>query len=58
MIREQVYTITEAAGLLRVNRATIRRWVRSGKLDAENIGGVVLLQKRQVDFIRRQRSLT
>ena len=55
MIREQVYTITEAARLLGVNRATIRRWVKAGKLDAENIGGVVLLQKSQVDFVRKQR---
>ena len=55
MIREHVYTITEAARLLGMNRATIRRWIKTGKLDAENIGGVVLLQKQQVDFILKQR---
>ncbi len=32
MIREQVYIITEAANLLGINRATIRRWIRAGKL--------------------------
>ena len=55
MIREQVYTITEAAKLLGVNRATIRRWIKANKLYAENIGSVVLLQKSQVHLISRQR---
>ena len=57
MIREQVYTITEAARLLGVNRVTIRRWIKTGKLNAENIGGVVLLQKSQVDFMEAVKEL-
>jgi excisionase family DNA binding protein len=55
MIREQVYTLTETSNILGVNRATIRRWIKGGKLDAENIGGVVLLPRQQVDSILKQR---
>jgi len=58
MIREQVYNITEAARLLGVNRATIRRWIKGGKLNGENIGGVVLLRKQRIDFIVKQRGQT
>lgn len=54
MIREQVYTLTEAARLLGVNRATIRRWIKVNKLNAENIGGVVLLPRQQVDFMLKR----
>ncbi len=55
MIREHVYTLTEAANLLDINRATVRRWIKSGKLDAENIGGVVLLPRQQIDFMLKKR---
>ncbi len=55
-IREQVYTLTEAASLLRVNRLTIRRWIQGGKLPAETIGGVVLLDRRAIDRLAMRRS--
>lgn len=53
-IAEHFYTLTEAANLLGVNRITIRRWVQSGKLTAQRIGSVVLIEKHQVDAIGQQ----
>ena len=57
MIREQVYTITETAKLLGVNRVTIRRWIKAGKLHAENIGGVVLIPKWEVELLKTKKGV-
>ena len=55
MIRENVYAITEASRVLGVNRITIRRWMQAGKLNGENIGGVVLLLRQDIEDIRDRR---
>ena len=55
-IREQVYTLTEAAELLGVNRLTVRRWIQAGKLSAETIGGVVLLDRKAIDELVKERA--
>ncbi|MAH49855.1 DNA-binding protein [Candidatus Pacearchaeota archaeon] len=55
MIREAVYTITEAAGELGVERHTIRRWIDSGKLPAETVGRVVLIPRWAVKNLQEQR---
>jgi excisionase family DNA binding protein len=52
MIRDQVYTLTEAAEVLGVNRVTIRRWIAAGKLEAETIGGVVLISRKVIDHLK------
>ncbi len=52
MISEKFYTLTEAAERLQVERHTIWRWVRSGKLAAQKAGGVVFIEKRLVDRLR------
>ena len=52
-IADHVYTLTEAAEQLDVNRVTIRRWVRAGKLTAQRIGRVVLVDKHQVDKLKK-----
>ena len=38
MSREQYQTVREVAGLLQVNEATVRRWIRDGELRAIDIG--------------------
>ncbi len=55
MIREKVYTLTESADKLGVNRLTIRRWIKSGKLEAERIGGVVLIERSIIDSLKTSR---
>ena len=52
MIRDKVYTLTEASQILGVNRITIRRWIQAGKLEAETIGGVVLIDRNAIDGLR------
>ncbi len=38
MIDDKLYTVTEAAALLRVNPFTIRRWLRDGRLCGFSMG--------------------
>jgi excisionase family DNA binding protein len=54
-IRERVYTLTETANLLEVNRLTVRRWIRAGRLVGETIGGVVLLDREAIDRMKIKR---
>ena len=55
MIREYVYTIEEAARLTGVNRSTVYRWLRAGKLPGEDIGGVVLIPRWAVEMVQAER---
>ena len=36
---EKQFTITEVAGMLKVNERTVRRWIKAGKIDAVPIPG-------------------
>ena len=45
MITENYVTKAEAATLLNVNRLTIWRWVRDGKLQAEKVGRELLIRR-------------
>ena len=55
MIREYVYTIEETADLMEVNRSTVYRWLRAGRLAGEDIGGVVLIPRWVVEMIKEER---
>ena len=57
-ITDYFYTMTEAAELLNVNRLTINRWVKEGKLDAQRVGRVTFIEKEQADELKRQRQAT
>ena len=50
-------TTGQAAAALWVNRLTIQRWVKSGKLSGERVGSVTLIPKVEVERLvaRRQR---
>ena len=50
-IRNTHMTLTEAAARLGVNRMTIRRWIKVGKLAAEEIGGVVLIERKEIERV-------
>ena len=39
LMTERVLKVSEAAELLRVPEATVRRWIREGKLRATMLGG-------------------
>ena len=55
MIRDYVYTIEETADLMEVNRSTVYRWLRAGRLPGEDIGGVVLIPRWAVEIIKEER---
>ena len=48
-IRDTYITLTDAAKKLAVHRITLRRWIRLGRLEAEEIGGVVLIKKADLE---------
>ncbi len=55
VIRDYVYTIEETADLMEVNRSTVYRWLRAGRLPGENIGGVVLIPRWAVEMVQAER---
>ena len=55
MIRDYVFTIQETADVLSVNRETVSRWLKAGRLSGESIGGAVLIPRWAVEMLRDQR---
>lgn len=58
-IDSKYITTGQAAAILYVNRLTVRRWVKAGKLSGWRVGNVTLLNKGEVEKMaveRRQAS--
>ena len=56
VVADLFYTLTEAATLLGVNRLTVRRWIDSGRLESQRVGGVVLIERDVIDAQAAHRS--
>ena len=52
-ILDYFYTENQAAKLLGVNRVTIWRWIKAGKLNIQRVGGVVLIPKEEIDSLQK-----
>lgn len=52
-LKSKYFTITEASKKLGVSRQTISRWIADGKLTTEAIGREKLIDKAQINRIRR-----
>ena len=52
-IADKVYTMTEVASILSVERHTIWRWIKNGKLEAQKAGGVVFIEKEALESLRK-----
>ena len=52
-IADQFYTMTQAAARLHVERHTIARWIKDGRLEVQKAGGVVFIEKEAVHAIAR-----
>ena len=50
-IADHFYTLNEAAAELGVVRHTVWRWIKAGKLTAQKVGGVVLIEKNLVEHM-------
>jgi excisionase family DNA binding protein len=50
MPETKLYTIEELAALLSVHPETIRNWIRSGQLQAINLGGAAGYRVSQADL--------
>ena len=51
-IADRFYTLTQAAARLGVERHTVWRWIKTGKLEAQKAGGVVFIERGAVDRLR------
>ncbi len=49
MAEENWLTVEEAAGRLKVNAVTVRRWLRSGRLPGRNLGHRIGYRIREED---------
>ena len=50
-------SVGQAASLLLVNRLTIQRWVKQGKLRGERIGRTTLIPKEDVWSVAQERGI-
>lgn len=48
------YTLGQAARAAGVNRVTLWRWIRDGKLHSERIGREVLIERKAIEALRNQ----
>ena len=53
-IAEQFYTLAEAANRLGVERHTVWRWIKAGRMDSQKVGGVVFIERRVVDDLIKE----
>ncbi len=42
-------TVQDAADILKVSKAVVYRWIKSGELTAVKIGGTVRISRRQLE---------
>jgi excisionase family DNA binding protein len=47
-LKENYLTISEVAKELKVTRQTVSRWIRDGKIEAEQVGREKLINKRSL----------
>lgn len=47
-LKDEYFTVTQAAGKLGVTRQTVYRWIAEGKLPTERIGREVLIKRDEV----------
>jgi excisionase family DNA binding protein len=50
-ILDYFYTESQAAKQLSLNRITIWRWIKAGKLNIQRLGGVVFIPKEEIDSL-------
>ena len=52
-VQRDFYRFHEAAEVLAVSDVTLWRWIRAGKVQAHRIGREVLIEKAEVEKLRR-----
>lgn len=52
-IMDYFVTESEAARMLRVNRNTIARWSKEGKLDVQRVGRIGLIPRWQIALLEK-----
>jgi excisionase family DNA binding protein len=56
-IGDYFFTEKQAAKLLGINRITVWRWVKNGKLNAQYICGIVLIPKWEVELLKTKKGV-
>ena len=52
-VKLDYYTLGEASKVIEYNPATIWKWIKKGKIKAENLGREVLIEKVLIDAISK-----
>jgi excisionase family DNA binding protein len=47
-IKDEYFTISEAARALGVTRQTVSRWIKKGRIDSESVGREILIKKNDL----------
>ena len=53
-IAEHFFTMTQAAEELKVERHTIWRWVKAGRLDAQRVGRVSFVERKAIEDLKKK----
>ena len=57
MSDDKMLTVRQVADQIQVNPETLRNWIRTGELDALDIGGVYRISRADLDdFIQRRKT--
>ena len=56
-VGEHFLTLTQAANELGLERRTIWRWIKGGKLEAQKVGNAVLIEKCLIAELKRDLGL-
>jgi excisionase family DNA binding protein len=56
-IVDYFYTAQQATKVLGINRITIWRWMKSGKITFQQVGREVLIPKWEIDLIKTKRKV-
>lgn len=54
-LKDRYFTVAEAAKELGVTRQTISRWIKGGKIAADRVGRVALIEKKELHQFHRKR---
>ena len=52
-VQEKFFTYAEAAKALGISKVSLWRWIRDGKLETYRIGREVLIEKTEVERLRK-----
>lgn len=57
-ISDYFFTTKQASEILGINRITIWRWMKQGKIETQQVGREILIPKWQIELLKQEDSET